>query len=126
MVPQGTTYLDPTPPPEKRRNDNSNESENSMNNAAKVTILGAVVPRTITGKNGAKTIYEQRAELETDAMRIGIEVECDGPNMGHPVGAVLHWDVVADLVPGRFGIELARKKTLRQPNVEAPKLTAGK
>lgn len=100
-----------------------------MSNKANVRIIGSVLPRQVTTKNGPKTIYEQQAELETDAMRIGINVECDGPNMGHPVGANLIWDVVADLVPGRFGIELARKMTLRQPNADVqgkPALAAAK
>lgn len=84
-----------------------------------VRILDSVTTRNVQGKNGPRTIYEQRAELETEAMRIQVPVECDGPNMGHPVGAVLEWDVSADLVPGRFGIELARRMTLRQPNAAA-------
>ena len=95
-----------------------------MSNKATVRIISPVTPRSVTTKNGPKTIYEQQGELETEAMRIGVNVECDGPNMGHPVGAVLHWDVVADLVPGRYGIELARRMTLRQANVEAPRVVA--
>lgn len=95
-----------------------------MSNIAKVRILSAVAPRQVSTKNGPKTIYEQQAELETEAMRIGVNVECDGPNMGHPVGAQLNWDVVADLVPGRYGIELARRMTLRQANAEAPRVVA--
>lgn len=91
---------------------------------AKVTIKGPVTPRTITSPKGTRTIYEQQAELETEGLRIGVNVECDGPNMGHPVGAVRVWDVVADLVPGRYGIELARRMTLREPEAKAVRAAA--
>lgn len=89
---------------------------------AKVTILDNVVARNITTQRGPKTVYGQRASVETEAMRICIEVECDGPNFGHPVGAVLNWDLAADLVPGKFGVELARRMTLRP--IEAAKVRA--
>jgi hypothetical protein len=83
---------------------------------AKVRILGPVENRQVQTKNGPKTIYFQPIELETEHMRIREELEVDGPNMGHPAGAVRVWDVVADLVPGRYGTELARRKTLREAN----------
>jgi hypothetical protein len=79
---------------------------------AKITILSTVEGRDIQGKNGTKTIYAQRASLETEAMRITVEVEVDGKNNGYRVGEVFDWDIAADLVPGRFGVELARRKTL--------------
>lgn len=82
--------------------------------SAKVKILSEVVSRQVNTKNGPRTIYSQQAELETEAMRIRLDVECDGPNMGHPVGRTLEWDVFSDLVPGRYGVELARRMTLRE------------
>lgn len=93
---------------------------------AKVKILEPVASRVVNTQKGQRTIYSQKAELETEAMRIQIEVEVDGPNMGHPVGAVKDWDVVADLVPGRYGIELARRMTLREANVARAPIAAAK
>lgn len=85
-------------------------------NAPKITINSNVETRTVTTKTGMqKPVYSQRATLETEAMRIQIEVEVDGLDRGYPVGAVKEWDVVADLVPGRFGVELARRMTLVDP-----------
>lgn len=79
----------------------------------KITILEGVNSRSITTAKGQqKMIYGQRASLETEAMRLTIEVSVDGPNMGYPVGSVHRWNMAADLVPGRFGIELARKFSL--------------
>jgi hypothetical protein len=82
------------------------------NNEAHVTILGPVQSRTIETKNGQKTLHEQKASLETEAMRVTIEVGVDGPNAGYAVGGKYRWNVAADLVPGRFGVELARRMTL--------------
>lgn len=79
---------------------------------ATVKILEAVTPRQVNTKNGARTIYSQHAELETEQLRTRIDVEVDGPNMGYPVGAIFDWDVYADIVPGRYGPELARRMTL--------------
>lgn len=88
----------------------------------KITILETVTTRSITTAKGQqKNIHAQRASLETEAMRITIEVEVDGPNMGYPVGSVHRWNLTADLTPGRFGPELARKKTL-VPDTAASKL----
>ncbi|MDJ1521590.1 MULTISPECIES: hypothetical protein [Stenotrophomonas] len=89
--------------------------------APKITINSAVETRTVTTSKGMqKPIYSQRATLETEAMRIQIEVEVDGLDKGYPVGAVKDWDVVADLVPGRFGTELARRMTLVEPEGAKP------
>lgn len=83
---------------------------------ARVTITGPVDSRIVTTKQGLpRTIYSQRATLETEQMRIQIDVECDGPERGYPVGTVKVWDVLSDLVPGRFGPELARRMTLVDP-----------
>lgn len=85
-------------------------------NAPKITINSNVETRTVTTSKGMqKAIYSQRATLETELMRIQVEVEVDGLDKGYPVGAVKEWDVVSDLVPGRFGIELARRMTLVDP-----------
>ncbi|WP_442684428.1 hypothetical protein ACSBPQ_07735 [Stenotrophomonas sp. JC08] len=89
--------------------------------APKVTILTAVETRTVTTSKGMqKAIYSQKASLETDAMRIQIDVEVDGLDKGHPVGKVFDWDVTSDLVPGRFGTELARRMTLIEPASAKP------
>jgi hypothetical protein len=95
--------------------ENTPRTENEMSKA-QVKILEPVSSRVVNTTKGQRTIYSQKAELETEAMRIQVEVEVDGPNFGHPVGAVKDWDVVADLVPGRYGIELARRMTLREAN----------
>ncbi len=85
-------------------------------NAPKITINSAVETRTVTTKTGMqKPVYSQRATLETEAMRIQIEVEVDGLDKGYAVGAVKEWDLTTDLVPGRYGVELARRMTLVDP-----------
>jgi len=85
-------------------------------NAPKITINSPVETRYVTTKTGMqKPVYSQRATLETEAMRIQVEVEVDGPDKGYTVGAVKEWDLVTDLVPGRFGVELARRMTLVDP-----------
>lgn len=81
-----------------------------------VKITTPVESRTVTTSKGIpKSIFFQRATLETEEMRIQVEVEVDGPDKGYPVGAAKEWDLVRDLVPGRFGIELARRMTLIDP-----------
>lgn len=83
-------------------------------NEAKVKINAEVAGRMITTSKGLqKQVFSQPATLETEQMRIQIDVEVDGPNQGYAVGSVHVWDVVADIVPGRFGPELARRMTLR-------------
>lgn len=85
-------------------------------NAPKITIKSEVQTRHVTTSKGMqKAIYSQQATLETEEMRIQVEVEVDGLDRGYQVGAVKEWDVVKDLVPGRFGIELARRMTLVDP-----------
>jgi hypothetical protein len=88
-----------------------------------ITIKGNVDQRNITGKTGlTKTIYSQKASLEMEQMRIDIDVEVDGPNLGYRIGEQFVWDVTADLQPGQYGRpELARKKTLRPFVLEAMK-----
>jgi len=90
----------------------------SQINAPIVTILGNVETRTITVKGLPKQVHAQTASVETEQMRIQIEVEHDDPTKGHKVGEKFYWDLSADLTPGQYGrMELARKKTLR-PMVE--------
>lgn len=85
-------------------------------NAPQVKILEGVTSRFVTTKTGQqKQVFAQKAQLETEAMRIVIEVGVDGPNEGYPVGHMYEWDLASDLVPGRFGPELARRMTLREP-----------
>ena len=91
--------------------------------APQIKILEAVTSRFVTTKTGAqKQVFSQKAQLETEAMRIVIEVEVDGPQAGYTVGSLHDWDVTSDLVPGRFGPELARRMTLVEPaRVQASK-----
>ena len=71
-----------------------------------VTVLEAPDSRQVTTSKGAvKTIYFQRAQVETSQMRVGFELEIDDPTKGHAVGKKLYWNLLPDLVPGRFGIE---------------------
>lgn len=93
----------------------------SKEDQAIVTILGEVTSRNITTSKGLpKTVYGQKAQLETPQLRYQFELECDGPNTGHPVGAKKVWDVITDVVPGTFGPELARRMTLRDLPAAAP------
>jgi hypothetical protein len=96
------------------------------NNLPLITIKGNAEPRNVTTKTGAtKTVYSQQAQLETEMMRVQIDIEVDSPNHAYRVGEVLEWDVVADLQPGQYGrVELARKKTLRTRTVETAKRAA--
>ncbi|HHA2378905.1 TPA: hypothetical protein ACOEBN_000368 [Stenotrophomonas maltophilia] len=93
-------------------------------NAPKVTINSAVEIRYVTTKSGMqKQVHFQRATLESELMRVQVEVEVDGPEKGYAVGAVKEWDLVSDLVPGRYGIELARRMTLVDPAGAKPQPT---
>jgi hypothetical protein len=92
----------------------------SLINAPIITILGNVESRTITVKGFPKAVHGQLASVETEQMRMQIEIEHDDPNKGYKIGEKFYWDVSADLVPGQFGrMELARKKTLRPLLAEA-------
>jgi len=87
---------------------------NNQINAPIVTILGNVESRTITVKGFPKAVHAQLAQVETEQMRVQVEIEHDDPNKGHKIGEKFYWDLGADLVPGQFGrLDLARKKTLR-------------
>lgn len=92
---------------------------NNPINAPVITILGNVESRTITVKGFAKPVHAQLAQVETEQMRMQIEIEHDDPSKGHKIGEKFYWDLTADLTPGQFGrLELARRKTLR-PLAEA-------
>jgi hypothetical protein len=80
--------------------------------APTVKILEAAKDRYVTTKNGQKQVWSQKAQLETEKMRILIDVDVDGPTAAYDVGQVYEWDLTEDLVPGRFGPELARRMTL--------------
>lgn len=88
-----------------------------MNNPT-ITFTTGHQTREQNTKNGPRTIHFQMASLETEKMRVEEEIEISGPNAAYPVGTVKEWDVVSDLVPGRFSVELKRRKTLVA--VEAP------
>lgn len=90
-----------------------------------VTIREPATSRQMTTKAGAvKTIYSQRAEVETEQMRVSVELEIDDPTKAHPVGSKFYWNLTPDLVPGRFGIELARRQTLVAVQAAADKKAA--
>lgn len=90
-----------------------------------VTVREAPTSRTVTTKQGTqKTIYSQRAEVETEQMRVSVELEIDDPTKAHPVGSKFYWNLTPDLVPGRFGIELARRQTLVAVQAAADKKAA--
>ncbi|NUO74587.1 MAG: hypothetical protein HOQ32_01095 [Lysobacter sp.] len=84
-------------------------------NAPIITITGTAQVRQITDAKGfAKQLHFQAASLETDQMRVQIDVEFDAPEQAYRVGEKFAWDVTADLVPGRYGrSDLARRRTLR-------------
>lgn len=86
-----------------------------MINAPIIKITGAAEARFVTTKTGAqKQVFSQTASMSKEGMMLPIDIDLDGPNDAHPVGATLVWDVTADVVPGQYGrLELARKKTLR-------------
>ena len=77
-----------------------------------ITILEKPVDRYVTTKNGQKQVWSQRASLETEKMRVQIDVDVDGPSSAYEVGVSYEWDVTEDLIPGRFGPELARRMSL--------------
>lgn len=57
-------------------------------------------------------MYYQSASLETAEMRLPIDLDIESPEKAYTVGKVYTWDVVKDLRPGKYGIELARRWTL--------------
>ncbi|MCD8456651.1 hypothetical protein LPH50_00180 [Xylella taiwanensis] len=86
----------------------------------KVTIMSGVNMRVVTTSKGVQMqIYSQRAVLESELMKLQIDVDVDGLNAGYPVGAIKYWDVVTDLVPGQYGLGLARRMTLVDANVSS-------
>lgn len=92
-----------------------------MSNAATITINGPVDSRNVTTSKGLpKTIYSQKCTLETKNMRIMHDLEVDGPHAGYPVGSKYVWDIEADVIPGRYGPELARRQTLVPVGVGGP------
>lgn len=82
--------------------------------AAKVTIKSEPLNRFVTTKNGQKQVHYQNAELETKNMRVQLEVEIDSPQQAYAKDGVYDWDVESDVIPGRYGPELARRMTLVQ------------
>lgn len=81
--------------------------------SAKVTVKEQPDSRMVTTKNGPKQVHFQRVEVETAQARFQHEMEIDGPAFAFPVGTKKEWDIEADIVPGRYGPELARRMTLR-------------
>lgn len=92
----------------------------------KITIKSEVLNRmSPPGKNGqVRQIFWQDAQLETENLRMQFDYEVDGPAFALPVGKVMEWDIEADVIPGRYGPELARRKTLREIRPAAAVKTA--
>lgn len=80
--------------------------------SAKVTIKSEPQSRYVTTKNGQKQVHYQNAELETKQLRVQLEVEIDSPQQAYANNSVHTWDIEADVIPGRYGPELARRMTL--------------
>ncbi|WP_411831976.1 hypothetical protein [Pseudoxanthomonas mexicana] len=80
---------------------------------ATITIKSEPLNRYVTTKNGQKQVHFQNAQLETSEMRVQVEVEIDGPQQAYVNGKSYQWDVEKDVIPGRFGPELARRYSLR-------------
>lgn len=97
-----------------------------MINAPTIKITGAAESRYVTTKTGAqKQVFTQTASFQKEGMMLPIELEIDGPNDAHPVGAVFVWDVTADVTAGQYGrLELARKKTLRAVETKSAQVAA--
>lgn len=91
--------------------------------SAKVTIKSEPQSRYVTTKNGQKQVHYQNAELDTKQMRVQLEVEIDSPQQAYANNSVHAWDIEADVIPGRYGPELARRMTL-VPVAEAQKRAA--
>lgn len=79
-----------------------------------ITIKSEPQSRYVTTKNGQKQVHYQNASLETTEMRCNVEVEIDGPQAGYKNGGVYDWHVEKDVIPGRYGPELARRYTLSE------------
>ena len=77
-----------------------------------ITINGTHERRTVPTKNGDRVIHFQNATFESPQTRFRMEHEIGGPDDALPVGTVLEWDVAADVEKGKYGPELARKRTL--------------
>lgn len=87
--------------------------------SAKITIKSEPMNRYVTTKNGQKQVHFQNATLETSEMRCQIEVEIDSPQNGYQQ-QTYDWDVEKDVIPGRYGPELARRYTLVPPAQRKP------
>ena len=81
---------------------------------ATITIKSEPQSRYVTTKAGQKQVHYQNASMETTEMRCNVEVEIDGPQAGYKNGVVYDWHVEKDVIPGRYGPELARRYTLSE------------
>lgn len=88
-----------------------------------VKILEPVSSRNIQTKNGVQTVHEQKVQIESEQLRLRIDLRIDAPDKAYPVGKLYGWDVVEDLKAGTYGMELARRMTLRDLT-EAPRAKA--
>lgn len=79
---------------------------------ATITIKSEPLTRMQPTKNGPRQVHFQNAQLETSELRMQIEIEIDGPNVGYVKDKQYAWDLERDVRPGTYGPELARRYTL--------------
>lgn len=86
---------------------------------AKIKITSEPKSRYVNTKNGQRQVHFQDATLETEEMRIKVEVEIDNPQVAF--AQVEHdWLIERDVIAGRFGPELARRFTLVPVKAQSP------
>lgn len=81
---------------------------------ARVTIKESAKVRTGISKRTGKeySINEQKAILETDNMKMPVDLALPDGHKGYAVGEVFNWDIESDMRAGRYGPELTREWTL--------------
>jgi hypothetical protein len=80
---------------------------------AKITIKSEPQSRSGTSNKGKPySVVWQNATLETENLKVPVEVELQHPDKPYQVGGVFEWEPESDLRVGRFGIELSRYMTL--------------
>lgn len=82
------------------------------NEVAIVTVKGPVETTMRPSKNGPRAVYFHQATVETPNLKQQFELEVDGPNQGYKVGGRYVWNLIADVIPGRYGPELSRRMSL--------------
>ena len=98
--------------PQYRPKFTTNQPKREQTMSATITIKSEPQSRYVTTKAGQKQVHYQNASLETTELRCNVEVEIDGPQAGYKNGSAYDWHVENDVIPGRYGPELARRYTL--------------